>query len=136
MSSSTLTSLAMLKVNIDQGMDYLEYLRPFVLQILVDHKPDPVTDRVIRDHLRTEFGLEIPERTIQIVLKRLSRRFPLKKDMGVYRIIGTLPNPEIAVKKTDAERHIQAVLAGLIEFSKSTCKVISTNEEGGCPVCS
>ncbi|WP_157071886.1 hypothetical protein [Cupriavidus sp. HPC(L)] len=29
MSSSTLTSLAMLKMQVDQGHDYLDYLRPF-----------------------------------------------------------------------------------------------------------
>jgi len=135
MSTATLTSLAMLKVNLDQGGDYLEYLRPFVLQILVDHEPDPVTDRVVRNLLCREFGLEIPERTVQIVLKRLSRRFSLKKDTGVYRITGPLPNPNIAAKKTEAERHIQAVLAGLIEFSKNTCKVISTNEEAVTAIC-
>ena len=41
MSTATLTSLAILKVNLDQGNDYLDYLRPFILQVLVEHKPDP-----------------------------------------------------------------------------------------------
>ncbi len=29
----------MLKVNIDQGRDYLDYLKPFILQVLVDNNP-------------------------------------------------------------------------------------------------
>ena len=41
MATNTLTSLAILKVNIDQGKDYLDYLRPFILQVLVEQKPEP-----------------------------------------------------------------------------------------------
>jgi hypothetical protein len=118
----------MLKVNIDQGKDYLDYLRPFILQILVDEKPDPVTDRIVRDHLRTHFGLEIPERAVQVVLRRLSRQHPLKKEAGVYRITGALSNPGILAEKSNADRHIQAVISGLSEFSKRTAKPIETDD--------
>ena len=70
MTSSTLTSLAMLKVHVDQGHDYLDYLRPFILQVLVDHQINPVTDAVVKDWIRSDFGMEIPARAIQVVLKR------------------------------------------------------------------
>lgn len=90
-STETLTSLAMLKVHVDQQQDYLDYLRPFVLQSLVVHKPDPVKDVVVQELIRTDFGLEIPARAVQIVLKRLSRQYSLKRDHGVYRINGELP---------------------------------------------
>lgn len=135
MSSETLTSLAMLKVNVDQGKDYLDYLRPFILQVLVDQKPDPVTDRVVQGHLRTQFGLEIPDRAVQVVLKRLSRSHPLTKEAGVYRITGALPNPDIAAAKSNANRHIQAVVSGLMEFSKGTAKPIATTEEAVTAIC-
>ena len=79
MSTATLTSLAILKVNVDQGNDYLDYLRPFILQVLVEHKPNPITIGVVRDHIRSQFGLEIPERTVEIVLKRISKSHSLKK---------------------------------------------------------
>lgn len=117
--TETLTSLAMLKVNIDQGKDYLDYLRPFILQVLVDHRPDPVTDQVVREHLRTQFGLEIPSRAVQVVLKRLSRVLPLKRTEGVYHITGALPDPGITREKSEADRHIQAVISGLLEFDKN-----------------
>ena len=134
-SVETLTSLAILKVNIDQGGDYLEYLRPFILQVLVDQKPDPVTDIVVRDHLRTQFGLEIPARTVQIVLKRISRSHPLKRETGVYRITGTLPNPGIGAKKVEAQRHIQAVVSGLMEYSKDSGMPISLADEAVAALC-
>ncbi len=135
MSSSTLTSLAMLKVHVDQGQDYLDYLRPFILQVLVSHKPDPVTDAVVRDHIRTDFGLEIPDRAVQVVLKRLSRQCPLKKELGVYRITGQLPDPRIGAEKADADRHIRAVVAGLKEFSKDTARPISSDDEAVQAIC-
>lgn len=135
-STETLTSLAMLKVRIDQGKDYLEYLRPFILQVLVDHKPDPVTDAGVRDCLRDQFGLEIPERVVQILLKRISRSNLLKRDSGVYHITGPLPNPGITAKKSEAKRHITAVVTHLMEFSKSTAKPISTEDEAVTALCS
>ena len=134
-STETLTSLAMLKVKIDQGQDYLDYLRPFILQGLVDTKPDPVTDQIVRDHLQTQFGLEIPTRTVQVVLRRLSRVHPLKRDGGVYRITDSLPDPGIVRKKSEAERHIRAVICGLRDFAKDRSQSISTENGAVTALC-
>ena len=134
-STKTLTSLAMLKVNVDHNLDYLDYLVPFVYQILVDHSADPVTDTGVRDHLRDQFGLEIPARAVQIVLKRIARKRLLKRETGVYRVSGSLPDPGIRIRKTEAERHIHAVLSGLIEFSNTTSLPISTDDEAASTIC-
>ncbi|MFH2036447.1 MAG: hypothetical protein ABIJ45_08595 [Candidatus Zixiibacteriota bacterium] len=135
MSTETLTSLAMLKVQVDQGHDYLDYLRPFILQVLVTHKPDPVTDAVVGDHIRADFGLEIPSRAIQVVLKRISRNYPLKRELGVYRITGELPGRPFSAAKADADRHIQAVVTGLSKFSEETGKPLWSNEEVVTAIC-
>ena len=125
----------MLKVNVDQGRDYLDYLKPFILEVLAVHKPDPITDVVVRDLIRTDFGLEIPESGIQIVLKRLSRKHELKKEHGFYRITGELPHPHIAARKAEAIQHIQAVLSGFAEFSKDTAKPTVGSEEAVTAIC-
>ncbi|MDD4101113.1 MAG: hypothetical protein PHU80_00595 [Kiritimatiellae bacterium] len=135
MSTATLTSLAMLKVNVDQGRDYLDYLRPFILQVLCDHNPSPITDAGVRDFIREDFGLEIPERAVQMVLKRLTRKYPLKRELGVYLISGDLPNPRIAAGKADADRHIRAVVAGLKDLSKNTSRPIASDEEAVQAIC-
>ena len=86
MSSSTLTSLAILKVNIDQGKDYLDYLKPFILDILSNLSSEDqnnINDDMIHKELLEKFGLNIPKRSIQIVLKRISKRYPLRKKAGV-----------------------------------------------------
>ena len=133
--TNTLTSLAILKVNVDRGSDYLDYLRPFILQVLVDHDPDPITAPVVNRHISEQFGLEIPERTIQIVLKRISRYCRIKRESGVYRKTGELPDPQLTAKQTEAERHIASVLHGLREFSQNTIHPIANDRDAVVSIC-
>ena len=128
MSTNTLSSLAILKVNIDQGKDYLDYLRPFILQVLVDHQTKSITDNEVSKYICKHFGLKIPERTVHIVLQRFSREHYLKKDHGVYSISDNLPDPQITTKQADAERHIAAVIEGLRQFSQNTTKPIYSDK--------
>ena len=58
-SNATLTSLAILKVNIDRGTDYLEYLRPFVLDFLFKHRPESITEETVAAYILAEYGLVI-----------------------------------------------------------------------------
>lgn len=134
-STNTLTSLAILKVTIDRGRDYLDYLRPFILQVLVDHRPDPVKVEVVSEHIREQFGLEIPERTIEIVLKRISKRHRFKKQRVIYRITGDLPDPQITSKQNKARRHIEAIVRGLQEFSLDTPKPLSNYDDAISSIC-
>ncbi len=128
MLTDTLTSLAILKVNIDQGKDYLDYLRPFILQVLVEEKPDEISDTVISNLIRARFGLEIPDGTVHIVLRRLSRAYPIKRERGVYRITGHIPDPGISAKQVEAKRHVDAVVNGLMEFSSGSLKPFSDRD--------
>ena len=118
MTNETLTSLALLKVNIDQEKDYLDYLRPFVLQMLVEENPDLVTDQLVTTLIREHFGLVIPQRTVQVVLQRLAKQRLIKKTEGIYQMVGHLPESDFVQKRQEAERHINAVVNDFIEFSK------------------
>ena len=129
MSTNTLTSLAILKVNIDQGKNYLDYLVPFVLHTIVEHDPAPITSLVIRNLIRGDFGLEIPDRTVEVVLRRLSRRHPtIKRDHHEYVRTGDIPDPQIVSKRSEAARHIGSVLYGLQEYSQRTPNPITGDE--------
>ena len=129
MSASTLTSLAILKVNIDQGRDYLDYLTPFIFQILIDYNPDRITGSDVSRHIREHFGLEIPTLTVENLLRRLSRQYPIKRIGSIYKKVGNLPDPQLTAKQADAERHIGAVLSGLKQFSQETARPIVTDTE-------
>ena len=129
MSTNTLTSLAILKVNIDQGRDYLDYLKPFIFQVLLDHNLDPITASKVSDQIRGQFGLAIPTLTVEALLRRLSRHYPIRRVDGAYRKTGDLPDPQLVARQASAERHIGAVLGGLKDFSQETARPIATDAE-------
>ena len=136
MNTATLTSLAILRVQIDHGGDYLDYLRPFILQVLTDHDIDPISSGVVCRLLREQFGLEIPERTVELVLKRLSKRYPIKRTNYVYQKTGTLPDPQVKPKQAEAERHIESLVHGLREFSQGTVTPIDSDDNAIDAICS
>lgn len=115
---TTLSSLAMLRVNINQGKDYLEYLRPFILQVLKNYTDEPVTDYKISEAIKLEFGLIIPPRTIQIVLNRIAKSGVIEKKNNAYTVINEIPPTHYESDKIDANRHISSVTNALIKFSK------------------
>ena len=123
------TSLAILKVEINRNGDYLTCLNPFVLQILVDCNTDIVTTTFITDSLRQRFGLAIPERTVEIVLRRITRRKVLTKERNEFRINGPVPDPQLASKQAEAERHIQSVINGIKRFSLKSVNPLEDEEQ-------
>ena len=127
--TSTLSSLAILKVNLDQRRDYIDYLRPFVLQSLTQKHIEPITDHTVAQDIEQEFGLIIPQRTIQLVMKRLSRSHPIKRELGTYHITGELPNPRLSERRTEAQGHIDTILLALQEFSHSSLFPLKDSQE-------
>ena len=129
MPTSTLTSLAILKVEINRNGDYLTYLEPFVLQILVDCNADVVTTNFITDSLQQRFGLAIPDRTVEIVLRRITRRKVLTREHNEFRINRPVPDPQLVSKQAEAERHIQSVINGIKRFSLKTINPLEDEEQ-------
>ena len=117
MSTEILTSLAMLKVNIDQDQDHFDYLRPFIIQVLIDERLESIQEGVVNQHVRARFGLQIPAKTVQLVLKRLANDGFLKKEKGNYQIVRDFPDTGLADRRHDTETHINAVVTGLMRFA-------------------
>lgn len=135
MHTSTLTSLAILRVTIDHGGDYLSYLQPLVLQVLADERPEPVTTEVLRDQIRQKFGLIVPDATLQLVLKRISRRHPIKREHGVYQIRGPIPDPHLDESQKEAESRIDSVVSGLYDYSQYTVNPLSDTDDAVEAIC-
>lgn len=115
----TLTSLAMLKVDIDnQHRSYVDYLSPFVIDVLNDVKDGIVSDIRVADKLRKRFQLQIPTKVVQHVLRRLKQKNYLTIKDNVVLTTQSLPKSSLSKTRADAVTHIQAVLNGLIEESK------------------
>jgi hypothetical protein len=115
---STLASLAMLKVHIDSGKDYLEYLRPFVMQVLAYSGIEVITDASVGQKLKEDCGLFIPNRTIQIVLQRIVKAGYLKREHGSFVVKKTIDVKDYTVEKASAARNISAVTHALVRFAK------------------
>jgi len=108
MTNSALVSMAILKVNWDRlGRDYLENFVPIVaeairLSKLVD---EPVSLQAVQEALRAKFGLDLPQHTIETLLRRVKRRGMLYvKDRAYY------PNQE-RLNALDFRKTQQSVLA-------------------------
>ncbi|MYC37035.1 MAG: hypothetical protein F4X66_09005 [Chloroflexi bacterium] len=129
MPTNTLTSLAILRVQVDLNGDYLTYLEPFVLQILSDCDTNVVTIDFITESLVQRFGLAIPERTVEIVLRRITRRKALTRGNGQFKITGRVPDPQLVSKQAEAERHIQSVINGVRRFSQGTPNPMENEEQ-------
>ena len=135
MPTNTLTSLAILRVHIDRNSDYLSYLEPFVLQILADSKTNVVTDENITDSLGQRFGLAIPERTVEIVLRRITRRKILTRERNEFRISGSIPDPQLVSKHAEAERHIRSVINGVRRFSQESVNPLEDEDQAVEVIC-
>lgn len=73
--NQTLASLAMLRVDINhRHNDYLDYLVPFISEILSQKPGEHVDDSSVASEVSSQYGLKIPVATVHLVLKRLSRK--------------------------------------------------------------
>ncbi len=134
-STATLTSLAMLKIEIDNGGDYLDYLKPFVEQALFEDRPAIVSDAAVVSMIREKYGLEIPSRTIQLVLQKLAKAGKLTKDSGVFTCGSSIHSHDLVVRKSRAALHISNVIKALIEYSKSIKSPLANEERAVQAIC-
>ena len=137
MYSSTLTSFAMLKVKIDQGGDYLQYLRPFVLHVLSEHQDNEnITAELVKTGIIKDFGMVIPDRTVEVMLKRVRKEGIIERSDHAYRISGQLPDDSnLNMQRGQAKRHINSVVYGLMEFSKNTRHPFQNEDDAMAALC-
>jgi hypothetical protein len=125
LQTATLTSLAMLKVHADAKgrRDYVDYLKPFAVHVLMEHRPFPVSRERLQDILLQEFGLKVPVRGCELILKRLSKAGYLQRSHGTYSLKRDLPASDIKERRVDAIRRGNSVVMQLAEFAKTDYKI-------------
>jgi len=118
-SHQALISLAILKSDLDdERRDYLGYLESLVIPVLKNWPDEPVTDASVAKEFENVHGLRVPDRTIQLVLKRLAKSGYLVRSHGTFSISKDLPSTSIDQKKVAAEQHIDKVLASLQNYAQ------------------
>ena len=119
-STLTLTSLAILKVDIDEHhRNYTDYLATFVLSVLGTHKPEVVTDALVANLLKNDFGLNVPVKAVQHVLRRMERDGYLRKENQAFFLAEKLPIIDLSTKRSDAAHRIQGVYDALGRFAST-----------------
>ena len=129
MPTNTLTSLAILRVQVNHNGDYLTYLEPFILQVLADCGASVVTTNYVTDSLERRFGITIPDRPVELVLRRFARQKILTRGNNEFRITGAIPDPQLTSKQADAQRHIRSVITGIQRFSSHSVHPMEDEEE-------
>ena len=129
MPTNTLTSLAILRVQVNHNGDYLTYLEPFILQVLSDCVANVVTTNYVKDSLEQRFGIAIPDRPVELVLRRIARQKVLTRGNNEFRITGTIPDPQLTSKQAEAQRHIRSVITGIQRFSIDSVHPMGKEEE-------
>jgi len=105
----------MLKVDIDQQhRNYVDYLSPFIIDVLNVDSPEIVTDGSVADKLLARFGLKVPTKAVQHVLRRFQRKGYLALEDGIFGITPKLPSSELERTRAQAKAHIDSVIAALI----------------------
>lgn len=120
MSTTTLSSLALLKLQIDNGTDHYDNLRLLIEPLF---KPNFTIDADnVAQAVLTEFGLQFPDVAIRSVLKRMERRGDIRKtDLG-YSVTENFQYNDQSNLRADASNKITTVINNLIRFATSIGK--------------
>lgn len=118
---AALSSLALLKEDMDSGKrDYTDYLRAFVEHAITKHGVDAINSETVADALRTEFGLNLPEKVIQLVLQRMARDGDLAKQGGLFlQAPGKLgKHQDFDLRRETLAQQVEALIKDFEDFIK------------------
>jgi hypothetical protein len=120
MTSSAVTSLAILKVNWERlGRDYLDNLIPFVISAVCNGPKGAVSLPKIQSTVQESFGLLLPLNPLKIVLSRLAKTGHIRRESGVYF---TQPHEcgdqDFAELRQSTATQISTLITKLVAFAK------------------
>ena len=84
-----IASLAILKVNWDQGRDYIQNFVPFIAEALRSTDAEVVSIPEIQSKIAELFALHIPQGALKTILKRAVRANYAVREHSVYRVVKT-----------------------------------------------
>ena len=128
MHHSLIPSLAILKVNTDSGIDYLDGFVPFAQAAVQALGATPASIAEISAQLESDFGLRIPEGALRSILGRTTTRHAMVKTRDRYRI-DKPGSPDFLLARDDAMRKFAALASGLVDFAASKLKLRWTADQ-------
>lgn len=133
MTSKTIASLALLKARYDTDHeDIVDSFKVFVLLTIIPMTGNAVRALDIQRALLDDYGLNLPQHVIQLVLSRVVKDGVLTKNKGDYQITNR-PDPETYRKfitlQEEAIKNQNDTIASLMEYAKEKLKITLSAEE-------
>ena len=119
----------------DRGGDYLDYLRPFVGHALATQRNELVSAEMTVAHIMGEFGLVVPERTVEIVLRRMAKSGVAKRLDRKYYATHDALGAGLDVRRAEAAADISTVAGDFRRFTRDSRFPIQTDELAIAAIC-
>ena len=124
MTTSALTSLAILKVNWDHlGADYIENFVPFVVELARVSEDDVISLPSMQQSIQNEFGLLLPQHALrQIILRATKRGYFFRKSKVIYKDQEACDKIEFRNTKDVVVASHDRLLSALCEYAEKNHK--------------
>lgn len=130
MSEHVITSLAILKANWDEGLDYIENFVPFVAECLRTAPQDEVSLPELQAAITDTFGLNIPQGALKTILNRAARHGYVRRTMKIYlRNNVALATLDFSRVRNEVLRKHEALISKLMDFVGERFKIKWSREE-------
>ena len=122
MTTSTLVSLAILKVNWDRlGKDYIENFVPFVVESARLNNDDAISLPQLHDDITRAFGLKLPHNALRQIIRRATKRgyFRLRQ-RTVYKVHKMCESLDFNQTRNAVDSIYNRVVSRLCEYANNT----------------
>ncbi len=125
-----IASLAILKVNSDQGADYIDNFVPFVAECLRRCPDSVVSITQLQGSLKEEFGIDIPQGPLRTILDRVVRAGYARRTGRLYeRNRAELDRLDVAQTRDRVLREVAALIDKLTTFTGALLPTAWTADE-------
>jgi len=120
-----MASLALLQVTWDRHQkDFLEHFVPLVAEVVRSGEDNVVSLGSVQFGLQKQFGLQVPQHAIKLLLNRLSRKQLLTRDHGVYiRNLGKLDQVRFTDLRAEIIEKHDRLVQSLLRFAERELQV-------------
>lgn len=130
MAQRVIPSLAILKVNFDEGQDYIDNFVPFIAECLRSAPQPEVSLAELQASVTDSFGLSIPQGALNTILTRAARTGYVERSQGILRRNDSaLAHLDLPKKRDDVLRQYEALIDKVISFCRERFRVEWTPEQ-------
>jgi len=120
MASKTMTSLAIIKVNSDKGMDYIGSFVPFLTHIIRHRQMKEVNVQELIREFEDLYGLIVPSFAMKTIINRATKKGYLKKqDRGYFPVSEKIAADDFTDISVMQVTKYQKITRSFIDFAKT-----------------